>query len=545
MNSTKHNNQHQQHASVGIAAHAIKLAAWATLAGGIVCASASADEPVAKSAVASTAPAVVAPATQPAATDTTKVPTTLPATMSAAEPVISLVSKGLNANGAISLMVNKSVVISTRVPFKRVHVAQPDIADVNLVGPSEMLLMAKKPGSTQLVIWDDQENSQVIEVVVGFDLAGLQDQIKSMFPKASISVESAHGVIVLRGHVPDLQTAQKAVSVATPYSADLRNPVLNFLEVSGGQQVMLQVRFAEVSRSVTQTLGFNAFATDGKFSLGLGNGPVGSPPTVANAATLGTTNTAGAFPIYGGAAFGNTTLEYFIAALRTNSLLRSLAEPNLTAISGQQASFLAGGEFPIPVPSSSGGGTVITIEYKQYGIQLNFTPTVLGDGRIRLQCMPTVSELDYSNAVEFDGFTIPGLTTRTVNTTVELAEGQTFALAGLLQDQVKASRTSTPVLGDLPVLGPLFRSVSYQNNETELVVLVTPHLVEPLNPNQVPKLPGEVWRDPSEAELFWNGDLGGPAVDLHHAPRVRSSQFYGTPGFNPAPTPGPSATPQK
>ena len=233
------------------------------------------------------------------------------------------------------------------------------------------------------------------------------------------------------------------------------------------------------------------------------------------------------------AAAGNTSFEYFITALRNNGLLRILAEPNLTAISGQQASFLAGGEIPILVPQASGGGSVTTVEYKQYGIQLNFTPTVLGDGRVRLSCTPQVSDLDYAHAVELGGAPVPALITRNVNTTVELAEGQTFALAGLLKNEVTANKNITPFLGDLPAIGALFRSVSYQRSETELVVLVTPHLVEALNPNQVPRLPGDPWRDPTEGQLFWKADLGGPAPDVRHAPAVHTSRFYGTTGYTP------------
>ena len=183
-------------------------------------------------------------------------------------------------------------------------------------------------------------------------------------------------------------------------------------------------------------------------------------------------------PVFGAAQAGNASFEMFLTALRQNNLLRDLAEPNLTAISGNTASFLAGGEFPIPVPQAGGGGSAITIEYKKYGISLNFTPTVLGDGRLRLHCTPAVSSLDYTNSVTLNGFVVPALTTRNVDTTVELAEGQTFALAGLLDNKIIANKSVTPFLGDLPVLGLLFRSVKYQRSETELVVLVTPHMVE-------------------------------------------------------------------
>jgi pilus assembly protein CpaC len=456
--------------------------------------------------------ASIAPATQPAA--------------------VGMISHGLDADGSVSMVVNKSVILTSKVLLKRVSNAQPDTVAVQMFSPSEIMLTAKKAGSTQLVLWDDQEHSQVVDVVVGFDLRGLEAQIKEMFPKGNIKVESANGVIVLRGHVPDLQTATKAAAVAAPYgSGGANSSVLNFLEVSGGQQVMLQVRFAEVTRTVQQSLGFNAFITDGKFALGAGNGPFGAAPTLANAGTNST------FPVYGGALAGNASFEYFVNALRQNGLLRILAEPNLTAISGQQASFLAGGEIPILVPQASGGGSVTTVEYKQYGIQLNFTPTVLGDGRVRLQCTPQVSDLDFAHAVNLGGEPVPALTTRNVNTTVELAEGQTFALAGLLKNEVTANKNITPLLGDMPIIGELFRSVSYNRQETELVVLVTPHMVEAMNPNQVPRLPGDPWRDPTEAQLFLSGDLGGQAPDVRHAPTLKSSRFYGTTGFNPAPLP--------
>jgi pilus assembly protein CpaC len=180
------------------------------------------------------------------------------------------------------------------------------------------------------------------------------------------------------------------------------------------------------------------------------------------------------------------------------------------AMSGQEASFLAGGEIPIPVPSPGSGGSTITIEYKEYGVHLSFLPIVMGDGRIRLKTAPEVSELDYSKAVTISGTSVPGLTERKLQTTVELSEGQTFALAGLLQNNINANKSVTPVLGDLPVLGPLFRSVQYQRNETELVVLVTPYLAGGLNPDQIPAVPGERWRYPSESEVLLNQDLGGP-----------------------------------
>jgi len=448
-------------------------------------------------------------------------------TQPAGNTTTTLISGGLGESGNITLMTNKSATVTTRVPYKSVSVANPDVADVNPVGPTQVLITAKHAGSTQLVLWDDAGRSQSVEVIVNVDLRALQDQLKQLFPKAAIQADAANGAIVLRGHVPDVQSGLRAVQVATPYGSS----VLNFLEVSGGQQVMLKVRFAEVSRSLTQNLGFNAFATDGRFTAGINNAPGATPVGGLAAGQAGTTIPN--VPVFGSARMGQASFEFFVDALRQNNLLRVLAEPNLTAISGSPAQFLAGGEIPIPVPQTNGGGgSAITVEYKQFGVRLAFTPTVLGNGHIRLEVAPEVSDLDFTNSVSFNGFVIPAITTRNLHTTVELNDGQTLALAGLLNNRVTANKTVTPLLGDIPVLGALFRSVRYVRDETELVVMVTPEVVSPVNPGQVPRLPGELWRYPNEAQLFGFQDLGGPAPDMAGAPAVNPPQFRGRYGFS-------------
>lgn len=459
----------------------------------------------------------------------------------------AIVADGTDTNGRLKLTVNKSAVITTKVPYKRVSVGQPDIADVNPIGPGNILVTAKKIGSTQLIVWDDNDHSQVIDVAVEFDLQAMQDQLKAMFPDSKIEVSTLNGAIALRGHVPNAKTAEQAMAVAAPFSEH----VLNFLEVSGGQQVMLQVRFAEVSRSATSALGINGDYASGAFlggsnvgqvnpsSMLLKSGAVGQTPPFSGITLDGATPLNPGVTLYGAGQIGNFYLEYFVQALRSNNLLRMLAEPNLITMSGQEASFLAGGEFPVPVTQGGGeGGVAVTVEYREFGVKLKFVPVVLGDGRIRLKVAPEVSDLDFTTAVRLNGFVIPGLTSRKVETSIELNEGQSFAIAGLLNNSVTANKDVTPLLGDLPVVGALFRSVRYQRKETELVVLVTPRLVSPMNPEQVPALPGEKWRDPSEAELFLNRDIGGEQPVKRGYGKAPTTQeapatFHGNYGFMP------------
>jgi pilus assembly protein CpaC len=467
-------------------------------------------------------------------------PTTAPAATTAPSTggrgASSIVARGTTKDGAVNLLTNRSTVIKTRVPYKNVSIAQPDVADVNLVGPQDILVTAKKPGNTQLVIWDDEDRSQVVDVVVSFDIQALQEQVREVFPDSKIEVVNLNGSIALRGRVPNVQVAEQATELAAPYG----QKVLNFLEVAGGQQIMLQIRFAEISRSVNTSLGFNAFASDGSSAFGINNGSGGGIPGDL-AATLKPTTLGAGVTVFGAGQAGQTKFEYFITALRRNNLLRVLAEPNLVVYSGAHGSFLAGGEFPFPVPQSASGNGIaaaITVEFKKFGVQLDFTPVVLGDGRIRLKVTPEVSDLDFSRSVTLAGTLIPSITKRTLTTEIELADGQTFAVAGLLNNRTSANKDATPFLGDVPVLGALFRSVRYERNETELVVLVTPRLVEPMNPEQVPSLPGERWRYPSDGELLWSGDMGGPADRASGAAPAKEPQrpnrFRGEYGFTPA-----------
>lgn len=462
-----------------------------------------------------------------------------PATQPATADDLPLISRGLDEKGGgVTLIVNQSRQITTAVPVRAVDVTQPDVIGAKVISPTEIVLAARKPGTSQLVLWDDQHRSITVDVTVEADLKGLRTELERDFPRAHIEASSANGTIVLRGHVASAELSDKIVQVTTPFAPK----IVNLLEISGGQQVTLQVRFAEVSRDAISALGVN-FGGAGNSGFGAsvigGVGPLGiTTATGSTTPVLAVGSPSSTVTAFGRFTAGVTPFDVFVTAMRQNNLLRVLAEPNLTVMSGNQASFLAGGEYPYPVPQSGGAGggsTTITIEYKQYGVRLVFTPVVLGDGRIRLHVAPEVSDLDYNHTITLQGFVVPGLITRTADTIVELREGQTLSMAGLLNSRVTASNTSTPVLGDIPVLGALFRSVRYERQETELVVLVTPILAGAMDPAQVPPLPGERWRYPTEGKLFLKGDLGGPLADTANAPaRVPPRDFHGTYGFAPA-----------
>jgi pilus assembly protein CpaC len=448
-----------------------------------------------------------------------------------------MVAKGLDDNGAIALTVSQSRLLLMNTSVRAVDVTQPEVVMAKVVSPRDIVLTGHKPGSAQLVIWDDRGNSQTIEITVAADLRALRAELTKVLPNVHVEVSMANTDIVVRGKVPSVQASDQVVQVATPYGT---GKVINLMEVSGGQQVTLQVRFAEVSKTAIDALGVNfGVVGNGGFGANVVGGvePFGVVPGVtAGTLALGVPTPGTAVTQFAQLTAGKTPFDVFVTAMKENNLLRVLAEPNLTTMSGNQASFLAGGEFPVPVPQSSGGSSpAITVDYKQYGIRLNFTPVVMGDGRIRLQVAPEVSELDPNNSISFDGFTIPALTTRNANTTVELGEGQTLAMAGLLNNRVTATNNSTPLLGSLPIIGALFRSVRYERDETELVVLVTPRLASGMNPGQVPAMTGEYWRYPTGPQLYLNADIGGPVPDKDHAPAQQPPRkFQGAYGFVPA-----------
>jgi pilus assembly protein CpaC len=459
----------------------------------------------------------------------------------------TLITSGLASDGSVKLITGRSVVLTSRAALKRVSLGQPDIAEITVMSPNSVLITAKKSGSTQLIVWDDQDQSQLIDLDVDLDLASVGRAIKAAYPNVNITTTPLNDAISLRGNVPSAEVAEQIAEIASAFGK-----VHNFMEISGGQQVMLQVKFAEVAKTTERDLGVNFAGTDGISIFGNNAGVLNPFALTGNPSILQSAVTSGAGTLFGQGRYGTTTFQYFIQALRQNGLVRVLAEPNVIAISGQTATFLAGGEVPIPVPQGGASGGTTTVDYHEFGVRLNFAPVVLGDGRIRLKVAPEVSDLDFADGSTINGGRVPAFTKQNVSTTVELADGQSFALAGLLKNNVNATINSIPGLGDLPVLGLLFRSTQYQRQETELVIMVTPRLVEPMNPDQVPALPGEHWKYPTGPQLYIASYLGGPtappgmtpAQQKSSAPAGPAAPYQGSWGFSPAgngqPTPPPA-----
>lgn len=330
---------------------------------------------------------------------------------------------------------------------------------------------------------------------VELDVVGLRDTISQLFPNENIQVSQSGGSIVLTGTASNKDVADRAVAVSQTQSKNIVN-LLTLLQISSGGQVLLQVRFAEVDRAAVQQLGINIFSTGagntpgsvstGQFSAPsvasvTGNVPAGGPASTTTF-TLGDLLNIFIFR-------PDLNLAVTIRALQQHNVLQILAEPNLLALNGREASFLAGGEFPFPTVQAGSGVSSVTITFKEFGVRLKFTPTILSDGTIRLKVAPEVSALDFTNGLTISGFAVPALSTRRAETEVELRDGQSFAIAGLIDNRLTENASKIPGLGDIPIIGKLFRSRSVNKSKTELMVMVTPKLVKPLAPGQVPTMP--------------------------------------------------------
>jgi pilus assembly protein CpaC len=418
----------------------------------------------------------------------------------------------------VQIIINKSQTVTFTTPFKTASIASTDVADVTPLTDRSLYIQGKRIGTTSISVFD--QNMQLVELLdleVTFDARNLQRRIKES-TGSSVSVSTTNQEVILSGSVPDAVTADRIVSVARSMVAGPN--LVNALSVAPSQQVMLKVRFLEASRDAERDLGVNWFASNKNgtrgVNTGLGVPVVGSSagvPLIGSAGAL-LTGTPGAQPfgvVLANLVNGGTNIDVMISALETKGLVRRLAEPDLVALSGDEARFLAGGEFPVPTAiSTTGAGVTPTVEFKKFGVGLAFVPTVMRDGLINLRIAPEVSEIDPTVGVTFNGTTIPGVVTRNARTTIELRDGQSFAIAGLLQNRSARHIEQLPWLGSVPVLGTLFRSSSYLAHETDLVIIVTPHLVRPSTPVDKLATPFDQRLPSNDVDFFINGQMEVP-----------------------------------
>jgi len=424
-------------------------------------------------------------------------------------------------NQVLRLKVGRSKVLRTPFALTRISVADPDIADLILISEREIYINALAPGATNISMWGKSRFTSAT-VTVEADLTLLKEKLHQILPKEKIGAEAAGDSIVLSGEVSGPVAQSTAVALALPYAGGKKDKVVNVLHVGGVQQVMLEVRVAEINRVLAERIGvnFNNVASGGRnFGVSQINNlaPIAALSRTLNPQLVGTgTNVSGtagtnfiqtlapALTAMGGWTALGATWTVFLDLLKQQNLGRVLAEPNLVTTSGQQASFLAGGQFPYPLTTGTGASATTSIQWKDFGVQLQFTPTVLNESKISVKVHPTVSELDFTLGVQSGGTAVPGLRVREMDTLVEVNDGQTFSIAGLLSDTSRNVVNKFPVLGDIPVLGALFRSTEYQKNRTELVALVTPHLVKPMAPGAA-RLPTDKWIEPTEVDVYLLG----------------------------------------
>ena len=391
----------------------------------------------------------------------------------------------------INVLVGQSRVINFDRSIGRFSISNPDVAEAVMVSPNQVLVNGKTFGQVNFIAWEKSDQKFIVfDVFVRANLSLIDSQIRALFPKDDIRLSQANGSVVLSGTVADPQSAQQADAVVQ--AAGFKTVNMLQSPVTDATQVQLQVRVAEVSRQKLKEFGTTlasvnstSFLTQGGGPGTLGSNNPGSRSENGNILTEFVGSAVNLFLFNSGL---NTAA--YIRALRTNGALRALAEPNLIAMNGQTASFLAGGEFPIPVVQGSQNGSAVTIQFKEYGVRLNFKPTIIDEDHIRLELEPEVSTIDFANGVRFNGFVIPALRTRRAKTGVELRDGQSFALAGLLDNNETRSLSKIPVIGDIPILGNLFKSSSFQKQETELMFIITADLVKPVNSDELPTLKG-------------------------------------------------------
>lgn len=424
--------------------------------------------------------------------------------------------KKITAIPELRVSVDKGVPVMLEAPAASVFIANPDVADVQVMSPTAVMVYGKKTGQTTLMAIDNEGKTLLLRtVMVSQNLDDLRQALNAVIPGHKIKVESVPNGIVLTGEANDPSVIEDARRLAMRYVPKETGEVINRIKVRGSNQIQIRVRFAEVARDVDKRFGIDweSIGNVGGFAVGLMSGNAatvlssGSNLLNRTRPSTGTnTNDIISFSTQG----SNYNINGLIDALAAEGFITVLAEPTLTAKSGETASFLAGGEFPVPVPQ---GQQTITVEWKTFGVSLAFTPTIIGEDRISLHVRPEVSQLSESGAITLNNITVPALTTRRAETTIELASGQSFALGGLLNNNQTQTVNKFPFLGDTPIIGPLFRSTRFQNNQSELVIIITPYIVRPTDQEKL-TLPTDGFRPPSDIDRIFRNRTTSDDMDV-------------------------------
>ncbi len=435
----------------------------------------------------------------------------------------------------LNVPMNRAVVVESDTPFAELSIANPGIADISSLSDRTIYVLGKSPGLTTLTLLDAAGQLITnVDVRVAADVTEFKERLRQILPGERIDVRTANDGIVLSGVVSSSARLQRALDLAERYAPER---VSNLMVVGGIQQVMLKVRFAEmqrtVSKSLSSSLALDGTIFDGDVGVNGGTGTTVGAGGIAGSLggrVPGSNDNTGAV-VFGFNA-GAMQIGILLEALEQKGMVRTLAEPNLVALSGQEATFLAGGEYPVPTPRQSDNGTLLTIDYKPFGVELNFIPRVVDQNIINLEVKAAVSALDPSNRIELNGFEIDAFTKRETTSTVELRDGDSFAIAGLLQDDFVDNNSQLPWIGDVPILGALFRSSSYQRSQTELVIIITAHLVTPTK-GEALALPTDRVALPTERELFLNGRVTGNSKrpTTGAAAEVAKQDFSGSYGY--------------
>jgi pilus assembly protein CpaC len=441
----------------------------------------------------------------------------------------SILHKIQTANERIEMTVNSSRLLTLDLKIPRAQVNNKDVVDLTALSPNVIQIFAKKAGITQVNLWDEKNQIHSIDVAVFGDARELNLVLQQQFPHATVMVRPSANSVILSGFVPEPDQAAQIQLIAQDYYPK----VVNLLKVGGVQQILLHVKVVEVSRTKLRELGFDFWTGNKSFFLS----STVSGLAVPNASPSGVFGPTGLETARFGVVSDNFAFFGLIDALREYDLAKIMAEPTLVTVSGRPAFFNSGGEFPILIPAGLG---TVSVEFKKFGTQVDFVPIVLGNGNIRLEVKPRVSFVDPSLSVTAQGITVPGLNVREVDTGVEMKAGQTFAIAGLVQNRLETTNRGIPYLADLPYVGAAFRKTHEKNNEVELVVMVTPELVDPMDACDVPPcVPGSASRSPSDCDLYWKGHVEVPSC----GPCSAGDCLWGGEGSNHMMGPGPETIP--